>query len=44
MQADLLDSDHLLIFSEGLDILAEIAVNDQPVASTDNMHRAYNFH
>ncbi len=40
---DLLAHDRILLRCEGLDTLATIRINGKHVASTDNMHRAYEF-
>ena len=40
---DLINSDRIVLCCEGLDTLAEISINNQPVAHTDNMHRTYEF-
>ncbi|MCY0902701.1 MAG: glycoside hydrolase family 2 protein [Firmicutes bacterium] len=39
----LLSCDEIVLVCEGLDTLADIAINDQWIASTDNMHRRYEF-
>lgn len=39
----LLKQDHIVLRCEGLDTLATIEVNDIKIASTDNMHRMYEF-
>jgi beta-mannosidase len=41
--AVLLNQDRVLLVCEGLDTLAEVRVNDQLIAMTDNMHRTYEF-
>ena len=41
--ADVLQCDLVLLRCEGLDTLAEVIVNGQKVALTDNMHRTYEF-
>lgn len=40
---DDLSAQQLVLVCEGLDTLAELYVNDTPVAKTDNMHRIYRF-
>ena len=40
---DLIRSDRVLLCCEGLDTLAEISINDQLVAATNNMHRTFEF-
>lgn len=40
---ELLKQDRIVLCCEGLDTLAEIAVNGQRVANTNNMHRTYEF-
>ena len=41
--AELLACDRVLLRCDGLDTLAEIAVNGAPAGRADNMHRAYEF-
>jgi beta-mannosidase len=43
VDGSLLASDQVVLRCEGLDTLAEVRVNGQPVANTDNMHRTYEF-
>ncbi|AFH61832.2 glycoside hydrolase [Paenibacillus mucilaginosus K02] len=40
---ELLASDKILLVCDGLDTLAQIRLNGQPLAETDNMHRSYTF-
>jgi Beta-galactosidase/beta-glucuronidase len=40
---EILNSDKILLVCEGLDTLADISINGKQVASTDNMHRTYEF-
>jgi len=40
---ELLNSDKILLSCEGLDTPAEIVINNQQVARTENMHRSYEF-
>lgn len=40
---ELLQSDLVVLCCQGLDTLADISINNQPVATTDNMHRQYEF-
>ncbi|MCL2070446.1 MAG: glycoside hydrolase family 2 protein, partial [Treponema sp.] len=39
----LLNMDRVLLRCEGLDTLAEISLNNKPIAHTDNMHRTWEF-
>jgi beta-mannosidase len=41
VEKDILLDDRVLLRCEGLDTLAEVSVNGQMVAKTDNMHRTY---
>ncbi|WP_426453173.1 beta-mannosidase [Paenibacillus sp. S-38] len=41
--AELLSSERVLLVCEGLDTLAQIRLNGQPLGETDNMHRCYSF-
>ncbi len=43
VEKDLLHHKHVFIRFEGLDTLAEITINNQLVAKTNNMHRTYEF-
>ncbi len=40
---DFLSHARVLLRCEGLDTMAEISINDQPIASTDNMFRTFEF-
>ena len=40
---ELLQSDLIVLSCQGLDTLADISINNQPAATTDNMHRQYEF-
>ncbi len=40
---DFLQADSVLLRADGLDTLAEISVNGQPVGKADNMHRAWEY-
>ena len=39
----LLNMDKILLLCEGLDTLADISINNVPIAHTDNMHRTWEF-
>lgn len=41
--SDLMRQDHIVLRCEGLDTLSDIFINNDKVASTDNMHRTYEF-
>lgn len=41
--SDLMHQDHIVLRCEGLDTLSDIFINNDKVASTDNMHRTYEF-
>ncbi|UVI30225.1 beta-mannosidase [Paenibacillus spongiae] len=43
VDADLLAQDKVLLVCEGLDTLSEVRINDTLIATTDNMHRTYEF-
>jgi beta-mannosidase len=43
VSADLMQSDRVFLSCKGLDTLAEIRINGQVIAATDNMHRTYEF-
>src|SRR5699024_10952215 len=40
---EMFDCTRLLLRCEGLDTVATLTLNGQPVAQTDNMHRTYEF-
>jgi len=41
--SELMRQDHIVLRCEGLDTLSHIFINNDKVASTDNMHRTYEF-
>src|SRR5699024_7516569 len=41
--SDLMRQDHIVLRCEGLDTLSDIFINNDKVASTDNMHKTYEF-
>jgi beta-mannosidase len=43
VSGELLQSDQVFLCCQGLDTLSEISINGQHLASTDNMHRTYEF-
>lgn len=43
LSGEFLEHERLILRFEGLDTLADISLNGIPIASTDNMHRSYEF-
>lgn len=43
LDRSVLDCSNIILRCEGLDTIAQILINDQELASTDNMHRTYEF-
>ena len=43
LEESVLESDRVLLHCDGLDTIADIIINDEPVASVNNMHRTYIF-